>query len=80
MFVREQAKKIEIDSDSTLILDGGGDPAAIQERCDNVQQLIDTTTSKYEADKAKERLAKLSGGVGVIKVMVLDGVFLDGMP
>merc|ERR1712083_82588 len=50
------------------MLDGAGDASAIEERCDLIQATIETTSSQYEKDKLKERLAKLSGGVAVIKV------------
>jgi len=61
-------KKITISKDDTLILDGAGNPAEIQNRCDELRQMISETTSEYEREKLQERLAKLSGGVAVIKV------------
>merc|ERR1719162_2339008 len=63
-----QAKTITITKDDTVMLDGSGEKAAIEERCESIRDLIENTTSTYEQDKMKERLAKLSGGVAVIKV------------
>jgi len=62
------AKTISIDKDSTVILDGAGEKAKIEDRCESIRDSIDASTSEYEKDKMKERLAKLSGGVAVIKV------------
>merc|ERR1719343_570210 len=62
------AKKVTITKDETVILDGAGDKALIEERCDTIRQAIENTSSEYEKDKMKERLAKLSGGVAVISV------------
>merc|ERR1712060_560468 len=62
------AKSINITKDDTVILDGAGSSEDIKERCDLIQSTIELTTSEYEKDKLKERLAKLSGGVAVIKV------------
>merc|ERR1719223_1222020 len=61
-------KKVEIDKNNTVILDGGGDSSGIQERCELIRHSIDTTKSDYEREKLQERLAKLSGGVAVIRV------------
>ena len=61
-------KKITIDKDSTMILDGLGETTAIEERCDAIRDGITATSSTYEQEKLQERLAKLSGGVAVIKV------------
>merc|ERR1712061_60720 len=63
-----QAKTVTIGKDDTVILDGLGDKAAIEERCETIRDTIEITSSEYEKDKLKERLAKLSGGVAVIKV------------
>merc|ERR1711862_943907 len=52
----------------STILDGAGTAADMHARCEQIQTAIATTTSEYEKDKLKERLAKLSGGVAVIKV------------
>mmetsp|Transcript_61651 Transcript_61651/g.113555 ORF Transcript_61651/g.113555 Transcript_61651/m.113555 type:complete len:650 (+) Transcript_61651:86-2035(+) len=62
------AKKITITKDETVILDGLGDKASIEERCQIIRESIEMSSSEYEKDKMKERLAKLSGGVAVIKV------------
>ena len=63
-----KAKRIIIDKDSTTIVEGGGDPAAIKERILQIRHQIETTTSDYDKEKLEERLAKLTGGVAVIKV------------
>jgi chaperonin GroEL len=62
------AKTVTIAKDDTVLLDGGGDSASIDERCQSIRDAIELSTSEYEKDKMKERLAKLSGGVAVIKV------------
>merc|ERR1719478_526250 len=62
------AKTVTIVKDETVILDGAGDKSLIEYRCDTIRQAIENTSSDYEADKMKERLAKLGGGVAVIKV------------
>ncbi len=62
------AKKITVTKDDTVILNGQGAPEAIAQRCDNIRTLIGETQSTYEKEKLEERLAKLSGGVAVIKV------------
>eukprot|EP00980_Cylindrotheca_fusiformis_P010114 scaffold2243_cov122-Cylindrotheca_fusiformis.AAC.30 len=61
-------KKVEIDKNNTVILDGGGEKSGIEERCELIRHSIDTTKSDYEREKLQERLAKLSGGVAVIRV------------
>merc|ERR1719499_2688797 len=63
-----QVKTVTITKDDTVMLDGGGEKAAIEDRCESIRDSIELTTSTYEQDKMKERLAKLSGGVAVIKV------------
>jgi len=62
------ANKVSISSDDTIVLDGGGDSAKIKERCEQINDAISRTTSSWEQEKMKERLAKLSGGVAVLKV------------
>jgi chaperonin GroEL len=62
------AKKVTVSADDTIILDGAGGKESIGERCELIQEAIKTTTSEYEKEKLQERLAKLSGGVAVIKV------------
>lgn len=61
-------KTVTITKDDTVLLDGVGEKAAIEERCEGIRDAIDASSSEYEKDKLKERLAKLSGGVAVIKV------------
>jgi len=63
-----KAKKVTINKNDTVVLDGSGDTSAITERCDLIRSSIETTKSDYEREKLQERLAKLSGGVAVIKV------------
>merc|ERR1719512_487416 len=63
-----RCKKVTITKNDTVVLDGAGDKAAIQERCELIRSSIETTKSDYEREKPQERLAKLSGGVAVIKV------------
>jgi len=61
-------KTLSISKDDTIMLGGAGTPEAIEERCESIRDAIEASTSEYEKDKMKERLAKLSGGVAVIKV------------
>ena len=61
-------KKITVTKDDTVILNGKGAPEQIKQRCENIRTLIGQTQSTYEKEKLEERLAKLSGGVAVIKV------------
>merc|ERR1712087_490572 len=63
-----KAKKITINKNDTVVLDGAGDTNALQERCELIRSSIESTKSDYEREKLQERLAKLSGGVAVIKV------------
>src|SRR5438874_2246871 len=63
-----QARRVRSDKDSTTIIEGRGDETAIKARVDQIKALIDTTTSDYDREKLQERLAKLAGGVAVIKV------------
>lgn len=62
------AKKIVVSKDSTLLAQGGGDKSAINARADEIRKLMSTSTSDYDREKLAERLAKLVGGVAVIKV------------
>ena len=62
------AKKVKITKNDTIVLDGAGEKAAIDERCELIRSSVEATKSEYEAEKLQERLAKLSGGVAVIKV------------
>ncbi len=62
------AKKIRIGKDDTTIVDGAGDSTEIQARVSQIKQQIEETTSDYDKEKLQERLAKLAGGVAVIRV------------
>lgn len=62
------AKKVTVTKDDTLIMDGLGGRPEIEARCEVLRSMIATTGSEYEKEKLQERLAKLSGGVAVIKV------------
>ncbi|QXQ07895.1 chaperonin GroEL [Sphingosinicellaceae bacterium] len=62
------AKRVTIDKDNTTIIDGAGDQDAIKGRVEQIRAQIETTTSDYDKEKLQERLAKLAGGVAVIKV------------
>jgi chaperonin GroEL len=62
------AKRVTIDKDNTLIVDGAGDPALIKARVDSIRQQIEDSNSEYDKEKLQERVAKLAGGVAVIKV------------
>lgn len=62
------AKKVIISSDDTIVMDGGGESDRIKERCEQITEAISRTTSSYEQEKLRERLAKLSSGVAVLKV------------
>jgi chaperonin GroEL len=63
-----RAKKISITKDTTTIVDGAGDKAEIQARVAQIRQQIEDTTSDYDKEKLQERVAKLAGGVAVIRV------------
>ncbi len=63
-----KAKRVSINKDDTTIVDGAGKKAEIEARCGQIRQQIDSTTSDYDREKLQERLAKLAGGVAVIKV------------
>jgi len=62
------AKRVAIDKDSTTIVSGGGAKSAIDGRCKEIRKQIEETTSDYDREKLQERLAKLTGGVAVIRV------------
>lgn len=62
------AKMVQVDKDSTTIVDGAGDPALIKQRVAAIQHQIAESTSDYDKEKLQERLAKLSGGVAVVRV------------
>ena len=63
-----QAKRIEIGKENTTIIDGFGDATQIEARVAEIRQQIETATSEYDKEKLQERVAKLAGGVAVIKV------------
>ena len=63
-----QASKVTVDKDSTVIVEGAGNPETIANRVAVIKSQIETTTSEFDREKLQERLAKLSGGVAVIKV------------
>ncbi|HNN56000.1 MAG: chaperonin GroEL [Novosphingobium sp.] len=63
-----QAKRVSIDKDNTTIVDGAGSADEIKARVEQIRAQIETTTSDYDREKLQERLAKLAGGVAVIKV------------
>ena len=62
------AKKVQINKDNTVIVDGAGNAAAINGRVEQIRKQIEETTSDYDKEKLQERVAKLAGGVAVIKV------------
>jgi chaperonin GroEL len=62
------AKKIEISKDTTTIIDGAGDKAEIEARVAQIRNQIEETTSDYDREKLQERVAKLAGGVAIIRV------------
>jgi len=63
-----QAKRIRVEKENTTVIDGGGKKDDIQGRCTQIRQQIEETTSDYDREKLQERLAKLAGGVAVIRV------------
>lgn len=63
-----RARQVKVDKENTIIVDGAGDSEAIKARVNNIRTQIDQTTSDFDREKLMERLAKLSGGVAVIKV------------
>ncbi len=63
-----RAKRVSITKDETTIVDGSGEKDDIQSRCNQIRQQVEETTSDYDREKLQERLAKLAGGVAVIRV------------
>ncbi len=63
-----RARQVKVDKENTIIVDGAGDSGAIQGRVGQIRAQIETTTSEFDKEKLQERLAKLAGGVAVIKV------------
>ena len=62
------ARQVKVTKDNTTIVDGNGDPKAIKDRTNEIRAAIGVTTSDYDREKLQERLAKLAGGVAVIRV------------
>lgn len=62
------ARQVKVDKENTIIVDGAGDQEAIKARVGQIRSQIETTTSDFDREKLQERLAKLAGGVAVIKV------------
>jgi len=62
------AKRVVVDKDNTTIIEGAGKPEAIQGRIESIRRQIEDSTSDYDKEKLQERLAKLAGGVAVVKV------------
>ncbi len=63
-----QAKRVEIDKEETTLIDGAGDPKAIEARVKSIRTQIEEATSDYDKEKLQERVAKLAGGVALVKV------------
>jgi chaperonin GroEL len=63
-----RAKSVKVQKEDTIIVSGAGDPKAIKDRAESIKKQIEITTSEYDKEKLNERLAKLAGGVAVIKV------------
>merc|ERR1711991_1183357 len=62
------AKRVKVDKENSTIIDGAGSKSDIEARCAQIKQQVEETTSDYDKEKLQERLAKLAGGVAVIKV------------
>ncbi len=63
-----RAKRVQIDKDNTTLVEGMGEKKDIKSRCESIRKQIELTTSDYDREKLQERLAKLSGGVAVLKI------------
>ncbi len=63
-----RARQVKVDKENTIIVDGAGSPEEIKARVQQIRNQIETTTSEFDTEKLQERLAKLAGGVAVIKV------------
>src|SRR5579859_2157594 len=63
-----QAKRVLIDKETTTLVEGAGEPGLIKDRCGQIRAQIEETTSDYDREKLQERLAKLAGGVAIIRV------------
>ncbi|NQU76392.1 MAG: chaperonin GroEL [Planctomycetes bacterium] len=62
-----QAKRLVVDKETTTLIEGAGKKAAVKARCESIRKQIESTTSDYDREKLQERLAKLSGGVAVVR-------------
>lgn len=62
-----KAASVKVEKENSIIVDGAGDPAAIKNRIESIKKQIEVTTSDYDKEKLQERLAKLSGGVAIIR-------------
>ena len=60
--------RVQVSKDDTIILGGDGDKGLIEDRCQIIREAVENTQSDYEKEKLQERLAKIAGGVAVIKV------------
>ena len=63
-----QARQVKVQKENTIIVDGAGDPAAIKARVNQMRNEAETTTSDYDREKLQERIAKMAGGVAIIRV------------
>jgi len=63
-----KARKVRVDKETTTIIDGAGKKSDVQDRCTQIRAQIESTASDYDSEKLQERLAKLSGGVAIIRV------------
>ena len=73
-----RAKSVKVEKENTVIVDGAGDKAAIKARVGQIKSQIEETTSDFDREKLQERLAKLSGGVAVIRVGAATETELTG--
>src|SRR5262249_56445451 len=73
-----RAKKVTIDKDNTTIIEGAGTKKAIEGRVKQIRTQIEDTTSEYDREKLQERLAKLVGGVAVVKGGAAPGTAMEG--
>ena len=64
-----QASKVTVDKDSTVIVEGAGSTEAIANRVNLIKSQLETTTSEFDREKLQERLAKLSGGVQLLRLV-----------
>ena len=73
-----RAKSVKVQKENTVIVDGCGDKKAIEDRIAQIKKAIEETTSEFDKEKLQERLAKLAGGVAVIRVGVEEGIIAGG--